>query len=427
VSNALGIAATTATLCGLLRKGLGIQEVTARSLDKARDGIDGDQVNLFLYQTLPDAAWRNMDIPRQVKPGETGQPPLPLVLYYLVTAYNADNDDTKSHILLGRAMSILHDHCLLGADEICNFSENAVGDSKLDEQAERVRITLQPLTLDEMSKLWSPFQTQYRLSVAYQVSVVLIESTRPLRSPLPVLTRGPSDRGVVTMTGALPALEEVRVPFSGQFGESDDVRLARALPSAQLGDELALLGQNLAGGSVRVLFKHPRVEQPFLAQIVRATERVIIAKLPAPGTPADPASATATWPAGFYTAQVITSQGGEPERASNEIAFSLAPTIAISPNTAPAGDIALTVTCAPMVRREQRAALLFRDGEIVVPTPAEAAPAMTQTLNFNLTAVPAGTPEEYVVRLRVDGVDSIPIDRAAATPRFAANQRIRVT
>jgi len=423
VSNALAIAATTATLRNLLMKGLGIQDVTARSLDKARDGINGDQVNLFLYQTLPDAAWRNMDIPRQVKPGETGQPPLPLVLYYLITAYNADNDDTKSHILLGQAMGILHDHCLLGAAEIKSATDNDVPGSTLHEQAERVRITLQPMTLDEMSKLWSPFQTQYRLSVAYQVSVVLIESTRPVKSPLPVLSRGQRDQGVLAVTGALPSLEEVRVPLGGKFPESEDVRLARTLPSAQLGDELALLGQNLAGGSVRVLFKHPRVEQPFLAQVVRANEEVIIAKLPAPGAPNNPTSATATWPAGFYTAQVITSQSGEPERASNEIAFSLAPMIAISPNAAPAGNIALTIRCAPMVWPEQRVSLLFRDGEIVAPARA----AKTPTLSFSLKAVPAGTAEEYVVRLRVDGVDSIPIDRAAATPQFAANQKIRVT
>jgi hypothetical protein len=47
----------------------------------------------------------------------------------------------------------------------------------LHEQVERVRITLQPLTLEEVAKLWNVFQTPYRISVAYEVSVVLIEST----------------------------------------------------------------------------------------------------------------------------------------------------------------------------------------------------------------------------------------------------------
>ena len=47
------------------------------------------------------------------------------------------------------------------------------------EQIERVRITPQPLSVDELSKLWTAFQTHFRISAAYQVSVVLIESTRP--------------------------------------------------------------------------------------------------------------------------------------------------------------------------------------------------------------------------------------------------------
>ncbi len=50
-----------------------------------------------------------------------------------------------------------------------------------------MRITLQPLSVEEISKLWTAFQTQFRTSVSYQVSVVLIESQRPAKTPLPVL------------------------------------------------------------------------------------------------------------------------------------------------------------------------------------------------------------------------------------------------
>ena len=49
--------------------------------------------------------------------GEPAQPPLALNLFYLLTAYGRDNDAQRpfSHMLLGRAMSILHDHPVLGA------------------------------------------------------------------------------------------------------------------------------------------------------------------------------------------------------------------------------------------------------------------------------------------------------------------------
>src|SRR5262249_19631273 len=116
--SALAIAATTATLRGILTKGLGISNVTVRPLDTARQNTTGDQINLFLYQALPDAAWRNLDIPRRVHPGETAQPPLPLTLYYLITAYGDEDNDIKSHVLLGKAMSVLHDYPVIGAKDI---------------------------------------------------------------------------------------------------------------------------------------------------------------------------------------------------------------------------------------------------------------------------------------------------------------------
>ena len=46
---------------------------------------------------------------------------------------------------------------------------------------------------------------------------------------------------------------------------------------------------------------------------------------------------------------------------------------------------------------------------------------------FSVQNVPAGQAGEYVVRLRVDGVYSIPIDRQAATPQFAGNQVLKVS
>ena len=171
MSNPLAIAAVTATLRNLLLRGvpgLPNQNVTTKPLDKARPATSTkDQINIFLYQTALNAAWRNMDIPRQVHSGETAQPPLALNLHYLVTAFGDGDDDSSSHRWLGQAMSVLHDHPVLGAQEI----QDALlpDDSGLQTQIERVRITPQSLSLEDMSKLWTTFQTQYRISAAYQV------------------------------------------------------------------------------------------------------------------------------------------------------------------------------------------------------------------------------------------------------------------
>ena len=129
-------------------------------------------------------------MPRQVRPGETGAPPLALNLHYLVTAYGRgeSDNDAVSHRVLGGAMSVMHDHPLLSRSEL----SAALAGNDLGEQFERLKITQLPMPLDEMSKLWMVFQTQYRISAAYQVTVVLIDSRAPVKAPLPVLPAGRS-------------------------------------------------------------------------------------------------------------------------------------------------------------------------------------------------------------------------------------------
>src|SRR5439155_15364191 len=105
--------------------------------DKARGTNNANQLNIFLYQILPNAAWRNMNIPNQVASGETANAPLALTLHYLVTAFGRDNDTALpfGHHLLGRAMSILFDHALLGPTRLAppppSHSPEAIWTSKL--------------------------------------------------------------------------------------------------------------------------------------------------------------------------------------------------------------------------------------------------------------------------------------------------------
>lgn len=407
MSNPLAIAAATATLRNLLQyvptvdPTLADTTVTTQPPDKARNTNRTNQINLFLYQTAPNAALRNMDMPRQVKPGETAQPPLALTLHYLVTAYGRDDDDVFGHRLLGRAMSILHDHPLLGSDEI----EGALPGNDLHEQLERVRITPQSLSLEELSNLWNTFQTQYRISAAYQVSAVLIESTRTGKTPLPVLTRGPQDEGAVAqpdLTPPFPTLVEASLP--------------NRQSSARLGDLLIIRGHHLEGDGVIVRFAHARLEDP--VEVAALPERTAI-ELPV-RIPNDPAG----WPAGFWGLAARIIQSGQPDRITNELVIALAPRIVtIDPQTAPrdpAGNVTFQLTCSPEVRPGQRAALLLGDREVL----AEAHPAQTDTLTFRVLAASPGT---HFVRLRVDGVDSLLIDRSVTPPVFDLTQRVTIT
>jgi hypothetical protein len=405
MSNALAIAAVTATLDAILGNGvhadpdLNDTALTTLPPDKARGTITSNQLNLFLYQILPNAAWRNMDIPQQVKPGETAIPPLALNLHYLMTAFGRENDNSQpfDHHLLGRAMSILYDHALLGPDEI----KLAFPGSDLERQVERVRITLQPLSIEEISKLWTGFMTNYRLSVAYEVSVALIESTQPARAPLPVLTRGPQDSGLTAQGNLLP-------PFPTLYTATPP----NQQPAARLGDVVTLTGFNLDGTNVGVVFDHPLWASPVeVAPQPGGTSTQLAVAIP---------NQPAAWPAGAYSVAVLVQRPTESyRRSTNQVSVSVAAQITIAPQTAPAGSVALAVTCSPEVWPGQHVSLLMSDQE--VPSADVAAPAATLNFTVSLTA------GVYFVRLRVDGVDSLLVDRSVTPPVFDPTQTVTIT
>ena len=405
MSNALAIAAVTATLRNLLMQvtndpELSDTSVTVQPLDKARSLDTVNQVNLFLYHTSPNAAWRNQDFPQQVKPGETGQPPLALDLFYLVTAYGRGDDEVLSNRVLGRAMSILHDRPLLGATEI----QNALPDNDLYQQVERVRITPQPMSLEEISKLWTTFQTQYRISVAYQVSLVLIESTRPSRTPLPVLRRGENDAGVKVQSSLVPP-----------FPTLESITPPNQQPSVQLGEILTLAGHHLAGDDITVEFRQPRLEDPIqITDLLETTATQIRVQIP------NTDEASTDWVSGFYTLSVGVTPTGDQPRITNELAFALAPQIQTVPPISAirnGNDVTLTVGCRPQVRPEQEVTLLLGDRAI----PPQPYNTPTETLTFIAREIAAGN---YWVRLRVDGVDSLLIDRSTTPPSFNPSQEV---
>jgi hypothetical protein len=413
MSNPIAIAATTITLQAILQSGilndpadtdLSDTTVTILPPDKARGTNNANQLNVFLYQILPNAAWRNMNIPTQVASGESGIPPLALTLHYLVTAFGRDNDTTLpyGHHLLGKAMSILYDHALLGRDEIRAATTASFPGSDLDKQIERVRITLQPLSLEEISKLWTGLVTQYRLSVGYEVSVALIDSTQPKKTPLPVLTRGAGDKGVSSQGSLVPP-----------FPALDQIQFPNNQISALLGDTLALSGNQLDGTNLGVLFSHPLWSAPVeIAPLPGGTATQVSVQIP---------NAPATWPAGFYTISLLVQRQGETfRRSTNHLSLALAPQITIVPPSAAGPSILYTVTCSPQVWPGQFAALLLGDQEIL----AQQHPAQTSTLTFRARNLVAG---KYFVRLRIDGVDSLLVNRALTPPEFDSTQKVTVT
>jgi len=268
--------------------------------------------------------------------------------------------------------------------------------------------------LDEISKLWTGFQAKFRLSVAYQVAVVLIESKHAVRTPLPVLTRGDvHDKGVLVQPGLIPpypTLETVAFP---------DNRTG-----ALLGDELALTGHHLTGDSVIMRFSHPLLEDPIPVPVTPGNHTPTRITVTIPGDPVK-------WPAGFYKVAALITRTGEQDRTTNEIPLTLGPRISTFtkalPPPPPFGTYKVSVTCSPKVRLEQKAVLLLGDREFPAqpppapPPPPAPEPTHYDELIFNLTEVPDG---DYFRRLRVDGVDSPLIDRSVTPPVFDMTQKV---
>lgn len=420
MSNELAIATVTATLRNLIDQGvqnlLEGGSVTARPPDKARENGDGsNQINLFLYQTLVNAHWRNRNMPTQVRSGETGRSPLALNLYYLMTAYGRDNEDILGHQLLGRAMRVLHDNSTLKSDNL----RLALEDSDLHDQIERVRITPVAMTLEEISKLWATFQTQYRISAAYEASVVLIDSKVPTRAPLPVLMRGNEDRGALVQPNLLPP-----------YPILSSIELPNQQASSQGGDAITFKGFNLDSdsGQVQVLFDHARRDTPLRvdgqSQPSGKAIDVTVPDLPRP------------WLAGFYTVTMQLQRQGR-EEESNALSIPLAPRITTPPQQEMSddGEPLLTITCQPEIQQGQqvfallghRSLPLLLDEETFPnndPSPGNNPPSRTNQLRFNLTGI---LPGEYWLRLRVDGVDSLLVDRSSSPPTFNPQWRISVS
>jgi len=160
-------------------------------------------VNLYLYRVMEHPSFKNDSWrgDRATRPGN--QPVLALQLSYLLTPLGARPTDNSpnlgddAHLMLGVAMSALHENPVLNDvhipdfDAIPGFDADLALPLFLRNSYEQVKVTLVPTGIDELSKIWATINKPYRLSVAYEVSLIQILPTLP----------PPAGGGIVTSTG----------------------------------------------------------------------------------------------------------------------------------------------------------------------------------------------------------------------------------
>ncbi len=341
-----------------IKKGL---EHTLLPLDRVRAKHQhANVINVFLYRLHASAAYRNLTF--------AGRTPLALNLEYLITAYGEDDRDEVGHFLLGKAMRMLHDHAIIARADLRASLQAA----RVQDQLENLRITHQELSVEDLSKLWTSFQTQYRISASYLVTVLLIDSRLPVRAPLPVLKRGSEDTGWDAQAGAPPELDSA-TPASG-------------FNAVRLGEELILSGENLDTSGLKAIVRHPLVQMP-----------------PLDVTPID---------SGHVKVKIDDTLAGAASKWVSGI-YSIALHVLFD----------LTIDATPQIRDAQPVMVVFGDQQVAagtIPPPANAdAPSI-------VTVKVKGPLGLYRVRLRVDGVDSIPIKQDGSTYKFDDAQSVQV-
>lgn len=218
------------------------------------EGGETARANLFLYRTQHNAALRNQDIPGRGHPAGQAVPPLSLDLFYLVTAYGTKEEDgivseTLAHALLGSAMRVFHDFPIITDGLVTTRPPVGIPilHRAVRDDFERLKITPEPLSLEDLSKIWTALTLPFRAGAAYQVSVIQIESRRPRRSAPLVLEPPPAGPFIVVVPLPRPVITNLRV-----HRPTDPAGSARPAPFVRAGDTLVIEGEQLAGESVAV-------------------------------------------------------------------------------------------------------------------------------------------------------------------------------
>jgi hypothetical protein len=425
MSNSLAIATVTAALATLIQKAaqqaVGGAEVVIGRPQNTPPANAQRWVQLCLYQVMPNPALRNADLPTRDPAGKvTQRPQVALDLHYLLAFYG-DDKELEPQRMLGAVARDLHAKPVLSRQAIHDAiaSLPVLSGSNLDEAMELVRVTLMPLNLEELSKLWSVFfQTPNALSVAYRASVVLIETDDAVSPAPPVLQRGQNDQGVEALLGAFPRLEKIHVSF---IEDAESPERLPSLPNAWLGLLLTFQGQHLSGDNVSLRFTHSRLGTRDV-NIPSADRNDVEIRFELPND----APAQTDWASGMYMVVAVIEQAGT-TRLTNQLSLPLATKVKqitpANPVVRVGGNATLTIDCSPQVLIEQRALLLLGDREVL----AEPRLTASSPLMFVIKTAPVLTLQPVYVR--VDGVDSLPFERKDKPPRFvfADNQKVTLT
>jgi hypothetical protein len=406
MSNYLAIATVTAALSDLLQGGMhdvasaiGAIVTTLRP-DGA--GLPAVGVNVFLYQVTPNGSLRNEDLPTRRSDGDlVRRPQAALDLHYLLTFYG-DDKSLEPQRILGSAVRTLHVHPVLTRTAIRQTltQHPFLADSNLADAVELVKFTPVPLSIEELSKVWSVcFQTPYSLSVAYQGTVVLIESDESARAALPVRSRN-----LYVVPFRQPFIEEVRSAAGADVPIVSTSRVA-IIGKRLLGDVTEVHLGELTAMTLPADLSDTEIQLVLPAGLRAGVQGLQIVQPRLMGTPPTAHRGVESNLAPFVLHPQIQ------RRADNTPDITL--TAVVASDDVRAADVAVKLD--PPVAAPQRAALLMNELNPpdtrtarayrfdALPRHDPPDPPDSDSLTFPIAGVLTG---DYLIRVQIDGAES---------------------
>jgi Pvc16 N-terminal domain len=415
MSSYKGIRAVSSTLKNLLTAEMeNPVGVTLLPPDVAPTSVAGKRINLYLYLVSENGNLKNQEIPGQGHPGSFGFPPLSLNLHYLMTSHadsdTSDDRDLTAQEILGDGMRVLHDFAIITRDSSFAVPE-------LRNEFESIKIALQPASLEEFAKIWTALpNANFRCSVAYNVTVIQIESERPRRLALPVQTR----RLHMSLAKRPEIVSVYRTPF---------------LPGDPIGDARAAVGQSLTitGAGFKAAKTWVKLGALEPIGVMPTSDEMIQIAVPDAEYPADfdhplpprPIPSGAMLQPGPQLVQVVTQRPGEGVQggldrggtfveavvqASSQSVFMLVPGITSINPGAGISATTLSVNGTRLFNSAFKSYVYVADVAIEVPQGPPATDTQVQVALAALTkTVPPlpPSPTPYPVRVQVNGVLSI--------------------
>ncbi|HEX3151326.1 MAG TPA: DUF4255 domain-containing protein [Gemmataceae bacterium] len=237
-------------------KGVAFPDPKVTTMPPSTDLPNEHGANLYLYRVVESPYSKNQDWRGDRKPTlPSSRPVLALQLFYLITPLSKKetldepdkNRGEEAHEILGAIMLAIQENPILNNVHLPDLDADKELSESLRNSFEQVKITLLPTDVNELSKIWATINQPYRLSIAYEVSLVELTPTPPtakhggivLRTDVDVITFDPPRLNLLTPpSGALARIVNDKLVANELQISGFGLKYREQLPIVRVGGNL---------------------------------------------------------------------------------------------------------------------------------------------------------------------------------------------